>query len=142
MSFSFTDNTIDILRKEITTHHETYKMIIKKPLKPKHHHLLHYVRMIKVFGPPRYFSCLHYEGKHRPVKKISKSVASRVNVSKTLTIRQQLELNHRFINSNGFNRRVKYGKILAANITLLPNYNLLKGTLRSGGCSELPEPEP
>ena len=82
--------------------------------------------MIKELGFPRQFSCARFETKHRTLKQIAHSVASRVNIALTLTKRNQLELIYRFLMNKGFNPKIKYGKILTQYIHLLPKYELFK----------------
>ena len=48
MSPSFTNSMIDNLEKQVEVHHKLYKKLSKQALIPKHHHLLHYVRMLKM----------------------------------------------------------------------------------------------
>ena len=65
--------------------------------KPKHHFLVHYPRSMKRFGPLWKISCLRYESKNQEGKVVSKNTSSRVNINKTIAIKNQLQLNYRFI---------------------------------------------
>lgn len=129
MSPSFSDETIDRLERQIKTHHTSYKKLSEESLKPKHHHLLHYVRILKILGPLRLFSCMRFEGFHRDLKKIASSVTSRVNISLTIAKRCQLKLNYRFLTSQGFGERFETGKGIMHNVTLLPEFKNFKNVL-------------
>ena len=85
----FQKKTIEILKESIHEHHKLYKKVLNKTLKPKHHYLLHYVEMIENLGPPRYLSCLRFEGKHKILKLALKSFTSRVDPAKSIAIKYQ-----------------------------------------------------
>lgn len=65
-------------------------------LKPKHHILLHYPRIMSIAGPLWNISSMRSEGKHQPMKKTARSSISRVNICKTLAVKHQLMLNYKF----------------------------------------------
>ena len=127
----FTKESLISLKKQISLHHRLYKEYLKKQLKPKHHFLLHYVEMITQLGPPRDLSCLRCEGKHKPLKDIARVTNSRLNPPKTLAIKHQLQLNYRFLSSEGFGKRVKLGNIIFHNVKLLPEINFYRENLNN-----------
>jgi hypothetical protein len=59
-------------------------------LKPKFHYLLHYPRMIRLFGPLRNFWCMRFEGKHQYFKQVASNTNCFKNIGKTLAKRHQL----------------------------------------------------
>lgn len=65
-------------------------------LKPKHHFLLHYPRIMRRFGPVCNLSTFRCESKNRNLKITSHVALSRVNVCKTLAVKNQLQLSQRF----------------------------------------------
>lgn len=93
MASSFTKIDLQHIKIEIEYFYEIYfKFIIKPSLKnrssKKHikftmkmHHLVHYVKLIKLFGPLYVFSTLRFERKHQSCKKNIKSSNCRKNLS-------------------------------------------------------------
>lgn len=91
LSFDFTSN------KNVENEVKIGPLDQKTPLKPKHHYLLHYPRVMMKMGPLRYVSAIRFEAKHREIKQNAKIVTSRRNPSYTLALKQQLALTHRFV---------------------------------------------
>ncbi|KAI4455641.1 hypothetical protein MML48_9g00001200 [Holotrichia oblita] len=98
-SDSNTSKTLEVL---IIRHHTLYLNLFNNHLKPKHHNLTHYPEIINKVGPIIHLSTLRYESKHRESKLYGNSLASRVNVSRSLAIKHQLKVCNRFINNKGF----------------------------------------
>ncbi|KYN22123.1 hypothetical protein ALC57_05487 [Trachymyrmex cornetzi] len=73
--------------------------LFKTPLKIKHHHLVHYSRLMKKFGPLNNMSSIRYEAKHKQVKEYSKVITSRKNACYTLSLKHQLQLRSRFVHN-------------------------------------------
>lgn len=62
-------------------------------------------------GPLIYLSSLRYESKHKQSKVSVNVVSSRVNITKTLAIKRQLQLSNRIMSSKGFQTAVALKKI-------------------------------
>ena len=60
--------------------------------KPKHHLLSHYADNIRQFGPPMCFWTGRFESKHRVSKSLAESGKNFINISLTLTNRQQYRM--------------------------------------------------
>lgn len=90
------------LKKLIKEHHSLYKRLFNLPLKPKHHNLVHYPTIMMNSGPLNNTSSLRYESKHREGKLSANVVSSRTNITKTLAIKHQLKICHRFLSMAGF----------------------------------------
>ena len=88
---------LSCLIKEYLTALET---VFPNCRKPKHHFLIHYPRLTKTYGPLWKCSSMRYENKHRHGKTTSRSAICRINVCRTISIKNQLNLNYRFINNN------------------------------------------
>uniref|UniRef100_A0A8D9BFN8 C2H2-type domain-containing protein n=1 Tax=Cacopsylla melanoneura TaxID=428564 RepID=A0A8D9BFN8_9HEMI len=84
----------DLIRKFSKLSHES--------IKPKFHFLTHYPSIIKKFGPLTQIWTMRFEAKHRVGKSVAKSIASRVNICKSVTLRNQLILNSIFIANETF----------------------------------------
>lgn len=63
-------------------------------MKPKHHFLIHYPRVILQSGSLWNMNCMRFESKHREAKITSKTSISRVNVCSTIAKKHQLRLNY------------------------------------------------
>lgn len=61
-------------------------------LKPKMHFLLHYPRIMLLFGPVIHFSAMKYERKNKELKEIAVGTSSNLNLLLTVAIKHQLKL--------------------------------------------------
>lgn len=94
----------DVEQLEVLIEHflDSYKVNFKDTLKPKFHFLTHYSKMVKKFGPLYQISTIRFESKHKVSKIAARSAISRVNVCKTVIIRNQLSLNNFFLQECSF----------------------------------------
>ena len=60
--------------------------------KPKHHYLVHYPAAIRNFGPPSSFWTGRYESKHRVSKSTTEASKNFINITHTVSNRQQLRM--------------------------------------------------
>ena len=67
---------------------------------PKFHYLVHYSRMIEMFGPLRHLWCMRFEGKHQYFKSIIQSLGNYINVGATMANRHQLRQSWELLSSN------------------------------------------
>lgn len=86
-----------------------YMTLSKKQLTPKFHFLVHYPEMLKKFGPITQMWTMRFEAKHRVAKIAARSSASRVNITKTIALKLQLQLNYLFLKNEALSS-VEYGK--------------------------------
>lgn len=124
----FTIKLIDHVKYLIENYLENLINLFNCSLRPKHHFLLHYPRIIKVFGPPILSSAFKFEAKHKELKKITRSISSRKNLPHTLATRLQLNNCHRLGSETGLNNRFRIGKSVNINISDIPN-DILKHTI-------------
>lgn len=89
---SVTDSTADLLENLINEHHMLYIDLFDETLKPKHHLMLHYPRIMKIVGPLRSLWSMRFEAKHRPLKQYARTITSRVNLCYSIAVKQQLIL--------------------------------------------------
>lgn len=111
ISCSFTEATLDLLTSIIQQHNELYVELSKQNLKPKFHFLVHYPHIISKIGPPIHLSCMRFEAKHREFKNASQKTNCRKNLPLTLAIRSQLKFCYRLCAIEGFNDKIRIGKI-------------------------------
>lgn len=89
-------DAIEQLKYLIMSLNESYSKLAKTTLKPKFHFLLHYPQMMLKFGPLTQIWTMRFEARHRISKMIARTSSSRVNICKTIAIRNQLILNNMF----------------------------------------------
>lgn len=114
---SFSEDIFQTLNEKIKKHHELYLKLYKS-LTVKFHNLLHLVRVIRQMGPPRHYSCIRFEGRHKIFKAYASVCNSRVNPEYSLAKKNQLLLAYRFLSSQGVSSRINLGKILG-NVKIL-----------------------
>jgi len=107
MAQEVTDENISLLRKLISEHHKLYINLFDDTLKPKHHLLLHYPRIMQQRGPLKQMSSIRFEAKHKELKQTANAITSRKNPAYTLAVKHQLQLNYRFILNRGFENRLE-----------------------------------
>lgn len=88
---SFKESDILNLEKSVSEMNQMYTSLFHQTLKPKHHNLTHYSRLVQSFGPLRYISSMRFEAKHRMVKQYTKNVESRKNPSFSIGRKLQYE---------------------------------------------------
>lgn len=121
---------INYLKYLIQEHHAMYIKLFNTTLKPKHHFLVHYPRLIKSVGPLSHISSIRFEAFHKISKTIANVVSSRKNIVYTLAIKLQLKLSYRLILEKGLNDAIKLGPTLRYNTYLhlnlenIPNQNI------------------
>lgn len=129
MSSTFTSATIELLETLISEHHSLYLEVFAEPLKPKHHFLLHYPRLLRRIGPLKHLSSLRFEAKHKTFKDNAKVAMLRTNCPYTLTLKHQLALCHRFLSEKGFSNRLSWGPTLNQSINDVADYYSFKHVL-------------
>lgn len=80
-------------------------------LRPKHHFLTHYPRIMKLMGPLGQLSCMRFESKHQKSKIIAHATTSRVNICKTLAFKNQLIFSLRLLKNKGYYSTFEVGPL-------------------------------
>lgn len=57
---------------------------------PKCHYMIHYARLIAMYGPLRMVWCMRFEAKHQYLKTVASNCRNFINVAKTLSDRHQM----------------------------------------------------
>lgn len=115
-----------LLKSLISEHHYIYCVILKQELKPKHHNMVHYPRILSQVGPLVHTWSMRFEARHRPSKVTANASCSRKNICLTLAIKNQLQMCYRLLSCNGFNRnQIEYGPIELNYLTSYPYSNIL-----------------
>lgn len=80
---------IGYLANLIATQNKLINELGTGKITPKCHFLIHYPRLIEMFGPPRRFWTMRFESKHQYFKDISRKLKNFKNLTKTLATRCQ-----------------------------------------------------
>jgi hypothetical protein len=94
---AFRPHEIDILEDLILDYLDLRKQVYNEyPVlgrpKPKHHFLSHYGAAIRNFGPPQSYWTGRYESKHRVAKSVAEASKNFINISHTISHRQQMRI--------------------------------------------------
>lgn len=109
-------STPKYLKLLIKDHHELFLQLFKdQDLKPKHHFITHYPEIMEEVGPLAHISCMRYEARHRPIKTGAKATPSRVNITKTLAKKNQLNFAERIMSEKGFGPSSTFGPLIENN---------------------------
>lgn len=111
----------DLLENLISENLELYQTVFKKSLKPKHHLLIHYPKIMKIAGPVVHFWSMRFESKHRESKIAARATVSRRNLAYTLALKHQLKLHHKFRTSVPLLVPI-YGPIMKIHVRNLPDH--------------------
>jgi len=125
-----------LLDSLVSEHNRLYLILSKSKLKPKHHLMIHYGRILKKNGPIILTSSIRFEGKHKVLKAIANAIPCRINLGYTLSYKLQLQMVTRFLSNLSLNEqdlKLGLGKDLHPCNTEFPDYlvNQLPKELRS-----------
>lgn len=98
----------EYLTNLIHEHHEMYIKLIGN-YQPKFHFMVHYPEIIKQVGPLVHLSTLRFESKHHEMKLGSHPLATSVNITKTLAIKNQLKFAYKLLTQRGLNIEIVTG---------------------------------
>lgn len=107
-----------------------YQIVFSKTLKPKHHHLTHYVSSIFAIGPLRSFWSMTFEARHKFFKTTAHSSCNFRNIPKSLAYRFQLARCFRLLEEDTFTpNRFEYLKSEFVNVDDISHADLVKEKL-------------
>ncbi|XP_048514964.1 uncharacterized protein LOC125501885 [Athalia rosae] len=136
MATSTTAESVQLLDTLVSEHHSLYLKLFNEPLKPKHHFLIHYPRIMTTIGPLKNISCMRFEAKHKELKTMAKVVSSRRNISRTLALKHQLKMCQRFIAKQGFQKRISWGVECQTELNDYHDYDYFKDVLPKSNSDE------
>ncbi|KAJ8682591.1 hypothetical protein QAD02_018383 [Eretmocerus hayati] len=84
--------TLGFIEFEIDSYLETFQKLYKVTLTPKQHFLIHYIRLILLYGPLYQYNTLRQEAKHQFFKQAIKKIRNLKNPSMTLAQHHQIYL--------------------------------------------------
>ena len=114
---AFETHEIDIVEDLIVEYLDLRKVVyIEHPelgrCKPKHHYISHYADAIRNFGPTSSYWTGRYESKHRVAKSCSEASKNFINISHTISHRQQMRLCSTYYNGMFSVKEYKFPDVL------------------------------
>lgn len=99
----------------VQAHHEMCILYFNNDnLKPKHHFLLHYWRLISLQGPPIHVWSMLLERKHRESKRYARVCLNRINLPYSIMMKHSLQLCYMFLSGEGFRKDIViFGDIMS-----------------------------
>jgi hypothetical protein len=90
-------------------------------LKNKHHHMIHYPRLIHQFGPIIRFWCMRFESKHQRAKRLMHISGNFKNVPLTVATRHQYDFAYRLLTGVSCDFELTLGRGSVVCLSDLPN---------------------
>lgn len=118
MSYNHDRNAHSVLQTSISDYLRLLIQLFPGSLKPKHHFLVHYPRILLNCGPISKLSSFRFEAKHREGKIASRAAICRINVAKTIALKHQLRVNYRLM-KNEFAQHLQFNKRAIKSVPLL-----------------------
>ncbi|XP_034245704.1 uncharacterized protein LOC117647841 [Thrips palmi] len=112
-----------LLSLAVKEHNQQYMEVTEKKLKPKHHLLEHYGGCLTKIGPFGCLSTIRQEAKHRLVSETANTCMSRVNLPKTVAIKQQLGFCFRCVSNGSIRQPLTSGPSHAVDLSTLESYS-------------------
>lgn len=82
----------EILKTLVSEHHELYLQCFKYDhLKPKHHLMVHYARILQMIGPIDLVSSMRYESFHKKFKNVANVITCRINLLTTFAKKMEYQ---------------------------------------------------
>lgn len=118
------------LKELIIEHHTLFKQLYATNLIPKHHFMIHYPRMMVLFGPLSKLWCMRFEAKHNPFKRLAHSVCNFKNVSKTLAFKHQVQHMYHYKHSDNLAKKMDVPNAYLVSVGSLKKADVLLDNLR------------
>lgn len=123
------------LKQLVIEHHTLFKRLYDRNLIPKHHFMIHYSRMMVMFGPISRMWCMRFESKHNPLKKHAHVVGNFKNISKTLSYKHQIQQMYSFKFGEPLSKEFNVANAYPVTIGSLKKANVVLDNLRSINCN-------
>jgi len=128
--------TAKILYEKVKELNRLYMDLTKETLKPKFHMLLHYARLLAMFGPFGPLSTIRHEAKHHLLRLTASTCMSRVNLSRTVATKQQLGFCFRVVCNASIRQPIVTGPSHILDLKDLPTFPSFSLTLPDSVFSE------
>lgn len=118
------------LKALIIEHHTMFKKLYERNLIPKHHFMIHYPRMMVMFGPISQMWCMRFESKHNPLKRHAHIVGNFKNISKTLSHKHQVKQMCHFKLGEPFSKKIEITNAYPVTISSLQKADVVLANLK------------
>ena len=118
------------LKELIIDHHTLFRQLYDTNLIPKHHFMIHYPRMMVLFGPLSKLWCMRFEAKHNPLKRFAHAVCNFKNVSKTLAFKHQVQQMYHYKHIDNLSKKSDVTNAYLVSVGSLKKADVLLANLR------------
>lgn len=126
---------VDTLKNLVRDHLNSIKNIFAEHLRPKHHFLTHYPRIITAMGPIINFWVMRMEAKHQYFKHIAHETKNFINLKKTMANKHQ-----EFVFHNGYTYKDEVLRSkTTSHLTSCNNFDLYENALKAALAEEVIE---
>lgn len=116
--------TYELLANLVSEHHELYLQCFKDTLKPKHHFMVHYPRMLMMVGPTGLISSMRYESYHKKFKNVANVINCRINLLTTFAKKIEYQIANFLLTFEDLKNTPTFGRIEKVDIySLFQKYN-------------------
>ncbi|XP_062555940.1 uncharacterized protein LOC134220838 isoform X2 [Armigeres subalbatus] len=102
LSKTFSEEDLLRMQNLIQQHHTLYINLFGDTLKPKHHFITHYPKVIQKYGPVERMMCFRNEARHKGLKEYAHAMSSRTNIAYSLCIKTCLQFSNSLYNKMFF----------------------------------------
>lgn len=110
---------LEVLISEYLEMHKT--LFVENRLKNKHHHMTHYPRLIREFGPIVRYWCMRFESKHQRAKRLMHICGNFKNVPLTVATRHQYDVAYTLLSGVPCHMETTVGRGSVVCLCDLPN---------------------
>jgi len=98
------ESSLPYLKSLIEDHHQLYRTLAGRGLRPKHHHMLHYPESIRQVGPLLYYWTMRFEARHKFFKHVATLGSNFKNIAKSVSSKNQLLLSYKLFLNKSFEK--------------------------------------
>lgn len=92
--------------------------------------MIHYPRMMVLFGPLSKLWCMRFEAKHNPFKRLAHAVCNFKNVSKTLAFKHQIQQMNHYKHRENLSKKIDVTNAFLVSVGSLKKADFLLDNLR------------
>lgn len=115
MAYYYSEADLCRIDELIVRHNEGFVRLLRDLL-PKCHFLTHFVRIMRLNGPPAHFWGMTGERKNKELKEVAIATNCNVNMPKTIGIRNQLNMSYLKATFTNAENTVELGAVLEVNV--------------------------
>lgn len=124
LSKHFDSAKLNYIKLLVCEQNKNYYKLFNENLKPKHHLLIHFVRIIEMAGPPKESWCYRCEAKHKEFKMYCRIMTSRKHICLSLVKKYQLKFASYLLSDEKFLLNFNSKHLVCHNFDSIPK-NLL-----------------